>query len=124
MIAFVMLALTPLLAAVSGTSSTVTVTTFAPGDPPLASSDPSNPTGLLVGVLVTLVIICGALILYLRHRRRPAPADRPTPPEIRLLGPTDRTGVARRTQSVSGPSARTCSTWVMASRSWSIHSPS
>jgi hypothetical protein len=81
MIALVMLRLTPLLAAVSGSGSTVTVTTFAPGDPPLASSDPSNPTGLLVGVLVTLVIICGALILYLRHRRRPAPAT--------AEGPTD-----------------------------------
>ncbi len=50
-------------------SSAATVTTFAPGGPALAKSDPSNGVGLLVGIITTLVVMVGALILYLRHRR-------------------------------------------------------
>jgi hypothetical protein len=49
--------------------ATSTVTTFPLGDTPLAKSDPSNPMGLLVGIITTLVIAVGALVLYLRHRR-------------------------------------------------------
>jgi hypothetical protein len=50
-------------------SSAATVTTFAPGGPALAKSDPSNTVGLVVGIITTLVVMLGALILYLRHRR-------------------------------------------------------
>ncbi len=50
-----------------------TVTTFAPGDPKLATSDPNNPTGLVMVILVNLLIIGGGVLLYLRHRRRPEP---------------------------------------------------
>ncbi len=78
MTAFVLAGLAPLSASVLRAGSTVT--TFAPGDPPLANSDPSNPMGLLVGVLVTLVIIVGALILYLRHRRSPEQRSAAEPP--------------------------------------------
>ncbi|HVN52183.1 MAG TPA: hypothetical protein VMT43_12150 [Acidimicrobiales bacterium] len=49
--------------------ATSTVTTFAPGGPSLAKSDPSNGIGLLVGIITTLVVAVGALLLYLRHRR-------------------------------------------------------
>jgi hypothetical protein len=45
-----------------------TMTTLG-GDPQLATSDPSNPTGLVVVVLITLVILAGGALLYLRHRR-------------------------------------------------------
>ncbi len=48
-----------------------TVTTFAPGDPKLATSDPSNTTGLVMVILVNVLIIGGGVLLYLRHRRRP-----------------------------------------------------
>jgi hypothetical protein len=48
-----------------------TVTTFAPGDPKLATSDPSNTTGLVMVILVNLLIIGGGVLLYLRHRRTP-----------------------------------------------------
>ena len=50
-------------------SSAATVTTFAPGGPALAKSDPSNTVGLVVGIITTLVVIVGALLLYLRNRR-------------------------------------------------------
>jgi hypothetical protein len=50
-----------------------TVTTFAPGGAKLATSDPSNTTGLVMVILVNLLIIGGGVILYLRHRR-PHPA--------------------------------------------------
>jgi hypothetical protein len=50
-------------------TATSTVTTFAPGGPSLAKSDPSNTTGLVVGIVTTLVIAAGALLLYLRYRR-------------------------------------------------------
>jgi hypothetical protein len=61
-----------------------TVTTFAPGDPKLAPSDPSNTTGLVMVILVNLLIIGGGVLLYLRHRRRPGaessePAGQGTP---------------------------------------------
>ena len=56
-----------------------TVTTFAPGDPKLATSDPSNPTGLVMVILVNLIIITGGVLLYLRHRRPPE-ADQPPGP--------------------------------------------
>jgi hypothetical protein len=46
-----------------------TVTTFG-GDPALAKSDPSNVTGLVVGILTTLVVLIGALVIYLRNHRR------------------------------------------------------
>jgi hypothetical protein len=49
-------------------SSMSTVTTFAPGGPALAKSDPSNGVGLLVGIITTLVVMLGARLLYLRHR--------------------------------------------------------
>ena len=48
-----------------------TVTTFAPGDPKLATADPSNTTGLIMVILVNLLIIGGGVMLYLRHRRTP-----------------------------------------------------
>ena len=53
---------------VLASSMSSTVTTFG-GDPSLAKSDPSNTTGLVVGIITTLVIAVGALVLYLRHRR-------------------------------------------------------
>ncbi len=56
-----------------------TVTTFAPGDPKLATSDPSNPTGLVMVILLNLIIIGGGVLLYLRHRRRPGTAQPPEP---------------------------------------------
>ena len=59
----------PVLALVAAASSTVT--TFG-GDPSLAKSDPSNTTGLVVGIVTTLVIAVGALLLYLRHRKTAA----------------------------------------------------
>jgi hypothetical protein len=57
----------PLLALLASASSTVTT---LGGDPALAKSDPSNTTGLLVGIITTLVIAVGALVLYLRNRKR------------------------------------------------------
>jgi hypothetical protein len=50
--------------------ASTTVTTFAPGGPPLAKSDPSNGVGLLVGIVTTLVVAVGALLLYLHYRRK------------------------------------------------------
>jgi len=50
--------------------ASTTVTTFAPGGPPLAKSDPSNGVGLLVGIITTLVVALGALVLYLRYRKK------------------------------------------------------
>ncbi len=46
-----------------------TVTTFPLGDPKLATSDPSNTTGLVMVILVNLVILVGGVLLYLHHRR-------------------------------------------------------
>jgi len=59
--------LAPLLALVDSASSTVTT---LGGDPALAKSDPSNTAGLLVGIITTLVIAVGALLLYLRNRKK------------------------------------------------------
>ena len=61
------------------TKLATTVTTFAPGDPKLATSDPSNTTGLVMVILVNLIIIGGGVLLYLRHRRRPDAAQPPEP---------------------------------------------
>jgi len=63
-------AVNPSLALLAGQLAT-TVTTFAPGDPKLATSDPSNTTGLVMVILVNLLIIGGGVLLYLRHRRKP-----------------------------------------------------
>jgi hypothetical protein len=50
-------------------SSMSSTTVTAPPGPTLASGDPNNPMGLLVGIITTLVVAVGALLLYLRHRR-------------------------------------------------------
>ena len=60
----------PVLALLTSTA-TSTVTTFAPSGPALAKSDPSNTTGLVVGIITTLVVAVGALVLYLRYRKKP-----------------------------------------------------
>jgi hypothetical protein len=53
----------------ASTMSSTTVTTLPPG-PTLASGDPSNTTGLVVGIITTLVIAIGALVLYFHYRGR------------------------------------------------------
>ena len=63
-----MSAMVTLVGLLAGASAS-TVTTFPLGDPQLAKSDPSNGIGLLVGIITTLVVAIGALLLYLRHRR-------------------------------------------------------
>ena len=62
------------LAVLASSMSSTTVT--APPGPTLASGDPNNPMGLLVGIITTLVVAVGALVLYLRHRRK-SPAASP-----------------------------------------------
>ncbi len=52
-----------------------TVTTFPPGDPKLATSDPSNTTGLVMVIVLNLIILAGGVLLYLRHRRKPEPTS-------------------------------------------------
>jgi hypothetical protein len=47
-----------------------TVTTFPPGDPKLATSDPSNTTGLVMVILLNLLIVGGGVVLFLYYRRR------------------------------------------------------
>ncbi len=62
-------ALTSVTRAVYASSSRAadTVTTFG-GDPKLATSDPSNTTGLVIVILLTLLILVGGALLYLRYR--------------------------------------------------------
>jgi hypothetical protein len=55
-------------------SSMSSTTVTAPPGPTLASGDPNNPMGLLVGIISTLVVAVGALLLYLRNRRK-TPVD-------------------------------------------------
>ena len=62
-----MIGFAPLLTLVAAASSTVTT---LGGDPALAKSDPSNTSGLVVGIITTLVIAVGALVLYLRNRKK------------------------------------------------------
>jgi len=57
------------LTVLASSISPTTQTTLPPG-PTLAPSDPNNPMGLLVGIITTLVVAVGALVLYLRHRRK------------------------------------------------------